>query len=109
VPSDSEWTTLTDYLGGQLVAGGKMKSTGTQYWASSNSDATNESGFSGLPGGGRSSNGAYDTVGGYGGWWSSSQDVTSNAWTRTLYYSDGDVARFYNNKHIGFTVRCLKD
>jgi len=51
VPTDAEWTTLIDYLGGEGVAGGKMKSTGTQYWLSPNTDATNESGFSGLPGG----------------------------------------------------------
>jgi uncharacterized protein (TIGR02145 family) len=50
-PTDGEWTTLTDYLGGAAVAGGKMKTTGLQYWISPNTDATNESGFSGLPGG----------------------------------------------------------
>ena len=48
-PTDAEWTTLTDYLGGEEVAGGKMKSAGTQYWIGPNTDATNESGFSGLP------------------------------------------------------------
>ncbi|MFN5628176.1 MAG: fibrobacter succinogenes major paralogous domain-containing protein [Bacteroidota bacterium] len=66
VPSDAEWTTLINHIDTNAVggsnnntAGGKMKSTGTQYWPSPNTDATNESGFSGLPGGGRSSNGAF--------------------------------------------------
>ena len=51
VPSYTEWTTLITYLGGSSVAGGKLKETGTVHWASPNTGATNESGFTGLPGG----------------------------------------------------------
>jgi uncharacterized protein (TIGR02145 family) len=108
VPSDSEWTTLTDYLGGQLVAGGKMKSTGTQYWASSNSDATNESGFSGLPGGIRDGNGAFNGISDGGYWWSSMEENTISAWSRALGRYNGNVSIGFVNKSYGFSVRCLK-
>ncbi len=53
LPTDAEWTVLTDYLGGLSVAGGKMKETGTTHWSSPNTGATNESGFTALPGGSR--------------------------------------------------------
>lgn len=59
VPSDAEWTTLTDYLGGTSIAGGKMKETSTTHWISPDSGATNESGFTGLPGGNRNSDGTF--------------------------------------------------
>jgi len=62
VPSDSEWTYLSSYLGGQSVAGGKMKSTGTTYWNSQSSGTTNSSGFSALPGGYRDSNGSFGDI-----------------------------------------------
>jgi uncharacterized protein (TIGR02145 family) len=54
VPTDTEWTTLTEYLGGEIIAGGKMKTVGTAYWNDPNTGATNESGFSAVPGGFRS-------------------------------------------------------
>ena len=74
VPSDAEWSTLTDFLGGESVAGGKMKSTGTSLWQSPNTVATNESGFTGLPGGARSFIGDFD-IGDFGFWWSSSEVI----------------------------------
>jgi uncharacterized protein (TIGR02145 family) len=88
VPTDAEWTTLTTYLGGELVAGGKMKSV-SALWDSPNTDATNNSGFSGLPGGVRDDiNGAFSFLGGsgYGGgyFWSSSQSTSIMAWYRDL-------------------------
>lgn len=109
IPSDEEWTKLTDDLGGEQVAGGKMKSTGTQYWISPNIDATNESGFSGLPGGGRSDGGPFPNVGGAGGWWSSTEANTDDAWGRYLHCSTGNVIRNHDAKAKGFSVRCLKD
>ena len=109
VPTDAEYTLLTDYLGGEPVAGGKMKSTGTQYWSSPNTDATNESGFSGLPGGLRDSNGAFNLIGNYGYWWSSTENNTSNAWFRNLNYNFGYVNRNNFFKTNGFSVRCLRD
>jgi uncharacterized protein (TIGR02145 family) len=110
VPTDGEWTTLTNYLVGEAVAGGKMKTTGTQYWNDPNIDATNESGFSGLPGGNRSSSGDYFSVGIYGYWWSSSEETSTNlAWARGLYQTFGSVGRDNSDKKRGFSVRCLRD
>jgi len=110
VPTDAEWTTLIDYLGGEGVAGGKMKSTGTQYWLSPNTDATNESGFSGLPGGYRKSSGAFYDVGRWGYWWSSTEFGSGFAWPRHLPHGNGLVYRYaIYTKSYGFSVRCIKD
>jgi uncharacterized protein (TIGR02145 family) len=108
-PTDAEWTTLTDYLGGLAVAGGKMKATGTQYWLSPNTDATNESGFSGLPGGGRYDSGDFVNVGDGGHWWSSSEFDVNFAWYRSLLYILGIEGRSSGSKQYGFSVRCLRD
>ena len=109
VPSDAEWTVLSDYLGGGAVAGGKMKSTGTAYWLNPNTGATNESGFSGLPGGSRNYYGAFYNIGYYGNWWSSTEGGAGNAWFRYLYCNLGGVYRDYYGKWAGFSVRCLRD
>jgi uncharacterized protein (TIGR02145 family) len=114
VPSDAEWTVLTDFLGGESVAGGKMKSTGTieattGLWVFPNSGATNSSGFSGLSGGDRYSDGGYFYKGEYGFWWSDSELNTNSAWRRDLNYNYGDVPRNPDFKNIGFSVRCLRD
>ena len=107
VPSDAEWTTLETSLGGSSVAGGKMKST--TGWNAPNTPATNESGFTGLPGGYRYFNGAYLGIGNYGYWWSSTEYDSDYAWYRTLYYSDSSVYRTTGNKRYGFSVRCVRD
>src|ERR1035437_5597261 len=78
VPSDAEWTTLSTCLGGDLIAGGPMKETGTTHWTYANSGATNSSGFTGLPGGYRTNVGTFNVVGSAGGWWSSTEATTSN-------------------------------
>jgi uncharacterized protein (TIGR02145 family) len=110
VPTDGEWTVLTDYLGGESVAGGKMKSTGTQYWQDLNTGATNESGFSGLPGGFRYySNGTFNFLGYNGYWWSASESGAENAWYRTLSTYNAGIYRYSINKRDGFSVRCLRD
>ena len=109
LPSDAEWTELTDYLGGTSVAGGKLKETGTTHWASPNTGATNETGFTALPGGDRSSNGYFGSVGYYGYWWSSTEDFTFDAWNRNLNFSSGDVSRINHLKKYGFSVRCVRD
>jgi uncharacterized protein (TIGR02145 family) len=120
VPTDAEWSSLINCLdpnadGGnnfQNTAGGKMKSTSTS-WSNPNTAATNESGFSGLPGGNR----RYDTffgslfccIGNEGYWWSSSEDDAASAWFRYLYYNGGNVGRDPITKKYGFSVRCVKD
>jgi len=85
VPTDAEWTILTDYLGGEKVASAKLKATGTTHWTNPNTDATNESGFSALPGGYRNYSGTFNGVGYYGYWWSSTEDGSYGAWDRALY------------------------
>ena len=109
VPTDDEWTTLSTTLGGDAVAGGKMKVAGTTRWTTPNTGATNESGFAGLPGGYRSFNGTFNDVGSIGYWWSSTESNTSNAWYRGLYCNFGDINRSFYNKKKGFSVRCLRD
>ena len=109
IPSDDEWTTLISYLGGREIAGGKMKETGTSHWTSINTDATNSSGFSGLPGGGRYNFSSFSGIGYSGNWWSSSERETAGAWYLTLNYHPGIVERDFNSKDLGFSVRCLKD
>ena len=116
LPSDAEWTELTDYLGGESVAGGKLKETGTTHWASPNSlvtGATNETGFTALPGGYRYSydygGGTFGSVGYYGYWWSATGGNPSDAWSRYMYYNYSNVYRNNNTKELGISVRCLRD
>ena len=120
VPGDAEWNTLISYLDPNYIpntigvqsqtAGGKMKSTGMQHWLSPNSAATNERGFSGLPGGHLdATSGNFSFVGNYGYWLSSTQYSASNVWIRFLFYNTGNVTRASYNKVDGFSVRCVKD
>jgi uncharacterized protein (TIGR02145 family) len=108
-PSDAEWDTLVNYLGGDTIGGGAMKEIGTTHWTSPNTGATNSSGFTGLPGGLRSLSGPYYAIGNYGYWWSATQYSTSNAYFRCLYYFNSSVHRTNSNKTSGFSVRCVKD
>jgi uncharacterized protein (TIGR02145 family) len=110
VPSDSEWTTLTNYLGGEAIVGGKIKSTGTNYWKNPNYGANNESGFSALPGGFRFSSGSFGSIKNFAFFWSSTEGNYKVAWTRYLNYNLGNILRDYNNgKQSGASVRCLRD
>ena len=109
LPTDAEWNILTDFLGGLDVAGGKMKETGTVHWASPNTGATNESGFSGLPGGHRDTDGYFNYIGLYGYFWSSTEYSTSNAWLRELPYHSANAYRNNYSKEYGFSVRCIRD
>jgi uncharacterized protein (TIGR02145 family) len=109
LPSDAEWTTLITYLGGESVAGGKMKEAGESHWTSPNTGATNESGFTALPGGYRHPDGTFYTIGFYGYWWSSTQDRDDSAWSRYLSYNASDVYWTDADKVHGFSVRCLRD
>jgi len=110
VPSDAEWTTLVNYLGGASVAGGALKEAGTSHWSSPNTSATNSSGFSALPGGYRlGSGGSFNNLGHYGYWWSSTEDYEGYAWGRTLYNNHASVGRISYDESYGFSVRCLRD
>ncbi|MFA4906740.1 MAG: FISUMP domain-containing protein [archaeon] len=107
VPTDTDWQTLVDYLGGQSVAGGKMKEKGTSHWIG-NPGATNESGFSALPGGGRFNISTYCDIGCHGNWWSVTEGGSNVAWYRYLYDENSSVTRNCDFKRDGFSVRCLK-
>ncbi len=114
VPTDSDYTLLTDYLGGISVAGGKMKTTGntgagTGLWVNPNNDATNESGFSALPGGYRTAMGQFFSIGSFGSLWSSSSENETEAWYRGLANYNGVVFRSTCEKSDGCTVRCVMD
>jgi len=106
VPSDTEWTQLIDYLGGELVAGDKMKSN--IGW-SLVMRTTNESGFSALAGGYRDTVGTFGAVGDVGVFWSSTQYDAAYAWERDLVYGHANAYRSNNGKTSGFSVRCLRD
>ena len=108
VPSDEEWTALTTYLGGQDLAGGKLKEIGTIHWTIPNKDATNSSGFTALPGGQRYWYGDFYEIGKEGNWWSSSDSNTHYAWSWVLQYnSSGFGSRESDGE--GVSVRCLRD
>jgi len=114
LPTDGEWTDLIDFLGGESVAGGAMKATGTRadgtgVWFAPNLDATNSSNFTALPGGFRDLNGIYGIGGFYAYWWSANETLTNFAYYRQLGYVDGNALRSFDLKRYGFSVRCLKD
>ena len=109
IPSDAEWTVLTDFLGGEFKAGDKMKSkTGWQKNGKKSGNGNNSSGFNGLPGGSRYNDGPLSNIGMVGFWWSSTENDTSAAWYRLLGYYNGNVYRDFN-RWEGYSVRCLKD
>ena len=105
VPSDGEWTVMTDFLGGLSVAGIQMKTT---YGWEDGGNGTNSSGFSGLPGGNRTTGGYFGSVGKGGGWWSSSPDGVE-AWYRGLSTGAGNVTSYGVNLQYGLSIRCVRD
>ncbi len=109
VPSDQEWITLTEYLGGYDIAGGKMKEYGLSHWIKPNFDATNTSGFSALPGGYREFDGAFNSFGEEGKWWTSTTADASSSRFRYIYNNYSSL--FYDNFPIksGLSIRCVKD
>jgi len=109
VPTDAEWTILTTYLGGESIAGGKLKETGTSHWGNPNTGATNETGFTAVPAGAREPNGPFDSVGGYELLWSSNEENTYFAWGRKMYWNYSKVGRQDFTKLCGLSVRCIKD
>jgi uncharacterized protein (TIGR02145 family) len=117
VPGDEEWTVLTDSLGGESVAGGRMKArgtlqTGTGLWQQPNAAADNSSGFSGLPGGYRFGSGGFGLIGEMGFWWSTTIPEVRperGAWGRYLTYESGSAFRGHGPLLSGFSVRCVRD
>jgi Fibronectin type III domain./Fibrobacter succinogenes major domain (Fib_succ_major). len=105
VPTASDWSTLINSLGGWAVAGGKMKATGTTYWNAPNTNATNESGFTALPGGYRSeTDGTCYGLGKYAYWW-----FSDTARTQKILYTDSTVVNDLSSKLSGCSIRCLRN
>jgi uncharacterized protein (TIGR02145 family) len=115
VSSDAEWTTLINYLGGVAVAGGKMKTSGTTYWIGPNTGATNESGFSALPGGYRNSEGIFYDFRYKAFFWSTADSDTGDFALRQFNYDSNRETRLGSSilyttfKSTGASIRCLKD
>lgn len=109
LPSDDEWRILTKTLGGEIVAGTKMKSkTGWKY--SDSTKNTDESGFNALPGGYRDGYGVFYSFKEIGYWWSSTSSSSIDyAWLRGLFHDRSYVARFENWRPSGLSVRCVKN
>ena len=110
IPSDSDWIILSDFLGGTNIAGGKMKTTGTSIWQNPNTGATNESNFTGLPGGGSSYVGTFEnSIGKNAYFWSSSVSNSEMSWIRILLNINSNCVRTSWNIHSGFSVRLLNN
>jgi uncharacterized protein (TIGR02145 family) len=112
VPNDAEWTTLTTLMGGEDVAGDKLREAGTTHWGVTNTGATNETGFTALPGGLRQFSGAFMYIGDDGMWWGSRGDSYWETSTTSYFKSTGNGRKKsggYNWLNTGFSVRCLKD
>lgn len=109
VPSDNEWTTLSNYLGGDSVAGGQLKSTDTSFWQSPNVGATNKTGFTALLGGAYYTIGAFSSINSYGYWWSSSEFASNYALGISMNYFNKNVSKGNHNMDNCFSVRCIKD
>ena len=111
VPSDTEWQTLKTYLGGSLVAGGKVKETGTLHWQTPNTGATNETGFTAVPAGYRFINGSFFSLTVTCYFWSINQDpsVSEYGLGQGLHYNDNILGQGGHEKIDGMTIRCLKN
>lgn len=107
LPSDAEWTQLTDYLGGTAVAGGKLKEAGIEHWNEPNEGATNETGFSALPGGDRNYTEVFTDRGNFGYWWSATEYTPGYSWYRGMRYNGSNVFENYFFQKNGFSVRCI--
>ncbi len=122
VPDDADWMVLEMYLGmsqaeangngwrgGAQNTGGKLKKTGLDHWQLPNTGATNESGFSGLPGGFRDNESTFANLNRYGFWWSSAEENENNGWRRVLRLFSGEINRSDFDKREGYSVRCIRN
>ena len=109
VPSDDEWATLTTYLGGPGVTGGKLKEIGTSHWVSPNTGAADSYGFSAVPGGERGWEGYLSGIGNSASFWSSTVNDATSAWDRYLVFDNGSIVRENSSKTYGMSVRCIKN
>ncbi|MBN2764217.1 MAG: hypothetical protein JXR41_14080, partial [Bacteroidales bacterium] len=108
VPTNDEWITLTEYLGGESIAGGKLKEAGLEHWTNPNIGATNETGFTALPASYRNYDGLFNIIGESGLWWSSKETSINNAYNRYIIHDYSNVWKISTSKRIGYSIRCLK-
>jgi uncharacterized protein (TIGR02145 family) len=108
VPTVEEWTTLAMYLGGESLAGGKLKEIGTEHWVEPNTGATNETGFAAVPAGQRNDEGSMGDVGYHTGFWSSTKASQHTNNIRELYYGETSLVSSWG-ENVGLSVRCIKD
>jgi uncharacterized protein (TIGR02145 family) len=109
VPTDAELTILITYLGGESVAGGKLRETGTTHWEKPNTGATNESGFTAFPGGYRNNHGGFANVGFFGFWWSATERAATASWNFNINCANNNVLHVFSLKKNGYSVRCVQD
>ena len=110
VPSDDEWQTLVDFMGGDNKAGSTLKESGIKHWSSTPVTGTsNESGFTGLPAGYRIRSGAFDGLKDYGNWWTSTAIGETSSWSRGMNNYRANVYHHYSNPKNGFSLRCIQD
>jgi len=110
IPTDIEWIEVTDFLGGEAVAGDKLKETGIIHWIGPNTGATNETGFTALPSGiynNYDDSFSFMKIAGF--WWSSTTLNTGNAWNRVMPFNISNLNKVGNSQKSGFSIRCLKD
>lgn len=109
IPTDTDWMLLTEHLGGESEAGGKLKSTGTKVWNNPNVAATDEVGFSALPAGYRFRNGMFDHIGSGAYWWTAADSSASVMTYRMAHYDYADLSWNRSSKSTGYSVRCVKE
>jgi uncharacterized protein (TIGR02145 family) len=109
IPSKTELSTLATCVGGEYIAGGPLKTTGTNDWMSPNTGATNSSGFSALPGGRRTNQGVYNSFGTTGSLWSSTEQAPTAGWGYSLFHTSVLSIFTTHDKVEGLPVRLVKD
>ncbi len=109
LPSNVEWIILSDFLGGAGVAGGKLKESGTNHWASPNTGGTNESSFYALPGGFLYSNDMFFDIGEIAYLWTNNMNDNTKSYGYYLYYNLASLSSYNDDKSRGNSVRCLMD
>jgi uncharacterized protein (TIGR02145 family) len=109
VPSDQEWITMINFLGGDSIAGNKMKAIDNTLWTNLSSNSTNSSGFSGLPGGNRWADGVFDGITRHTTWQTSTEANSTSSFGRYISNTTANVGRSWTSKRYGLYIRCLKD
>lgn len=109
VANKDDWDTLVSYLGGNGIAGGKLKEAGTAHWTTPNTGATNETGFTALASGRRNFVGVYNSIGTDGVWWSSTEYSLANAWMMDMEHDTDDTVFGNSDKKNGCNIRCMRD